>query len=133
MMLAFYITDGCSDEDFREKCIVYHVSEDAAKEMGRWELSSQPSFSETVAERAIALDQRAAIMTEPEVEEESEFLRAQGWGYEDERSCDSCGLRAYGMKQYGVCRVSGQCKECGCGEPRDHESPCEHEEGFSCE
>jgi len=87
---------------------------------------------DTVAKRAPEHDVRCVNKSEPYDEDDPEYLRTMRWGIEGERSCDSCGLRAFGIEAWGVCRTSGQCKECGCGNDYETGKPCEHSEGFSC-
>jgi hypothetical protein len=131
MLKAYYIRHGDGDDDFRESILVYHENEDAARRLGRGMLSSGPDLDEVTAERAPEHDERCAPKRKAHVEEDVEYLRNSGWRYEGENTCCSCGLAAFGMEKYGVCRVSHQCKECGCEEYEN--TPCSHDEGFSCE
>lgn len=130
MLKAYMVRHAGGDDDFSESAIVYHVTEEAAKEMGRHCLSSGPAYEDTEAERVPEHDARCVTQREPYQEEDPDYLRATGWGYEGEHSCDTCGLKAYGEERFGVCRVSGQCRECGCGE--ENGVACDHEDGFSC-
>lgn len=54
-----------------------------------------------------------ADATEPYVEHYPEVLRQANWQYEDEYTCNSCGLAAMGIDQYEVCDDCGECLECG--------------------
>lgn len=135
-MMKAYIVRHNSDGDFNESVLVYHYTEEAAQELGRGYLTQANSWEETCAERAPEHDHRCVNMTEPEQEEDGEYLRSKGWGYEDEKSCGSCGLKAYGQEEYAVCNECHQCKECGCasdGCGENCDEPCSQSEGFSCE
>ena len=130
-MLKAYIVDTDVGSGFDENYLVYHETEEAARELGRGHMTSGPSYSDTRAVRAPEHDARAAVLTEPEVEDDPEYLRDKGWGYEGERSCDSCGLKPFGLEKYAICSSSNQCRECGCNDdPVGAEGPCTHEEGF---
>lgn len=128
-MLKAYIVRHNSEgyDHFNESVLVYHFTEEAAQEMGRHCLTQANSWEETCAERAPEHDARCVGMHEPDQEEDEEYLRGKGWGFEDEKSCSSCGLKAYGQDEFAVCNTCHQCKECGC------EGDCDQSEGFSCE
>jgi hypothetical protein len=130
MMMAYivrYYTDGY---DFGESVLVYHYTKEAAQELGRHCLTTESSWECTRADRAPEHDPRCVSMTEPEQEEDEEYLRQKGWRYEDEKSCHSCGLTAFGQEKFAVCNECGMCKECGCDE---EDGPCPQAEGWSCE
>lgn len=132
MMKAYLVHNG--DDDSRESVIVYHYTEEAAKELGRNCLTSTNSWEETEVERVPAHDARCVSMTEPEQEEDAEYLREQGWRYEDEKTCHSCGLAAFGQEEFAVCNECNHCKECGCATTCDEsDEPCKQSEGWSYE
>lgn len=133
-MLKAYLVHNGDDVNFRESVIVYHYTEEAAKELGRHCLSSTNSWEETDVERAPEHDARCVTMIEPEQEEDAAYLRDSGWRYEDEKTCDSCGLAAFGQEEFAVCHECGMCKECGCDTSCDEaDGPCRQSEGWSCE
>lgn len=51
-------------------------------------------------------------------EQDVEILRQLGWTYEDEATCNSCGLAPMGMDKYEVCEDCELCLDCG------HEDDC---------
>lgn len=84
-------------------------------------------YLDTQAERMPEHDTRAQAHGKPGLEDEASFLRERGWRYEDEEHCGSCGLAAFGMEAFAVCKTCMLCKECGC------EEGCDQSDGFSCE
>lgn len=127
MMKAYIVRHHTDGYDFGENVLVYHYTEEAAQELGRHCLTSESSWESTFAERAPEHDSRCVSMTEPEQEEDEEYLREKGWRYEGEKTCDSCGLAAFGQEEYAVCNECGMCKECGC------DTVCQQSEDWSCE
>jgi hypothetical protein len=117
-------------DECEQAVLVFAQSEATAIELGAWELDGEPECCE--ARPAPEHDARAALYLAGRVEHDPEFMRSIGWHLEGESSCGCCGLYAYGMEKYGVCRMSNNCKDCGC-ESDDEPTPCAHEEGFSCE
>lgn len=129
--LVSHVTDGYG---FGENVLVYHVSEEAAQELGRHCLSDGNSWEEIKAERAPQYDHRCVKMNEPEQETEEEFLRAHGWRYEGEETCAACGLAAFGQEEFAICNECQMCKECGCDTTCEGlDEPCRQSEGRSCE
>jgi hypothetical protein len=110
---------------------VFADTPEQACELGCWELGGDAEVCE--ARRAPEHDERASLYLAGRIERDPEYLRNAGWRMEGEWTCGCCGLAAFGMEQYGVCRMTSQCKECGCDDEDSDEPPCEHEEGFSCE
>lgn len=123
--LKAYRVEYEGDPDFNPGCIVYAYTRDHARSLGAYEINGD--FETLVVTREWKFEPRAALRTEPGAEDDAEFMRDAGWRYEDEWTCGSCGLGAFGLEQYGVCRMCNQCKECGC------EEDCDQSEGFSCE
>lgn len=114
--------------------LVYAQSEAYACEIGAGELDGGFSPEDCEAEHDPRHDARARTFFIGCVEHDPEYLRDAGWRYEGEDTCCCCGLAAFGMEQYAVCRVSNNCRACGCDDPTDPtEEPCDHEEGFSSE
>lgn len=136
MMKAYIVRHNSDSDDFGESVIVYHYTEEAAKELGRYCLTQAQSWEETDVERAPEHDARCMSMIEPEQEEDGEYLRSKGWRYEDEKTCDSCGLAAFGQEEFAVCNECRLCKECGCADNgcgENCDEPCKKSEGWSCE
>jgi hypothetical protein len=117
---AFIVT--AADEPPEEgAALVYALSPQEARRLGCHEVGiGGVAYIDSRARRAKEHDARAALAKEACVEHDAEYLRKAGWGNEDELRCGSCGLCAMGLEKYAVCRMSGQCKECGC----DFERKC---------
>jgi hypothetical protein len=132
MLKAYIVRYGSHgySYDSGESVLVYHFTEEAAKELGRHCLTHANSWEETDVERATEHDARCVSLTEPAQEEDPEYLREKGWRYEDEKMCHSCGNAPFGQEKYAVCNECSMCKECGC---EDLEGPCPQSEGWSCE
>jgi hypothetical protein len=111
--------------------LVYAQSEVMACEIGCVELGGDAEACE--AHRRPENDMRAQSFLAGRVERDPEYLRTAGWRMEGEWACGCCGLAAFGMKKYAVCRMTSQCKDCGCDDADNTEPPCDHEDGFSCE
>lgn len=127
-------TVGPGPGGFSYACIVYAGSEGPACAVAARELDLPEG--DLTATRAPEHDERAWAHFLSCVEQDDEYLREAGWRREGEWTCVSCGLAANGMERFAVCRVSGQCKECGCLDDEDDDGrihPCAHEEGFNCE
>ncbi len=110
---------------------MYAQSEAYAVEIGSDELGFHAEECEASPEPKH--DARARTFFIGCVEHDPEYLRNAGWKFEGEWTCGCCGLAAFGMEKYGVCRMTSQCKECGCDDADSDEPPCTHEDGFSCE
>ena len=133
-MKAYRVGHHDNGYDSHENVLVYHYTEEAAQELGRNCLSNGNSWDETCAARAPEHDARCVNQTEPYQEEDPEYLREQGWTYEDETKCLGCSLAAFGREEFAVCNECGMCKECGCDQGCDEsEEPCKQSEGWSCE
>lgn len=134
MLKAYLVRNYEYSYDFGESVLVYHFTAEAAQELGRHSLTCASSWEETNVERAPQHDGRCVSETEPYEEEDTEYLRAQGWRYEDEKTCHSCGNAAFGQAKFAVCNECNMCKECGCDTTGDElEGPCKQSEGWSCE
>lgn len=122
----------CPDnaEEATHSVLVYAQSEATACALGCIELDADAEAC--VARRRPEHDARARTFLAGRVEQDPEYLRNAGWKMEGEWECGSCGLGAFGMERYAVCRASSQCRECGCDDD-DGDGPCDHPEGFSCE
>lgn len=132
LALRAYVVSPSSEDEQDHAVLVFAQSEEMAIELGAYELNGEPECCDV--RHAPEHDARAARYLAGCVEHDGEYMRNAGWHLEGEQSCGSCGLYAYGMEKYGVCRMSNQCKECGCDEYEDAgEPPCTHEDGFSCE
>lgn len=122
---------GGDDQDPFPSALVYAQSERYACEIGASHIECGPEDCEAV--HIPAHDARARTFFVGCVEHDPEYLRNAGWRYEGEWVCGCCSLAAFGMEKYGVCRMTSQCKECGCDDADDDEPACTHEDGFSCE
>jgi hypothetical protein len=128
-----YVVSPCSEEERDSAVLVYAQCERTAVEIGAPELDGEPEGCE--ARHAPEHDARAAIYLAGQVEHDAEYMRDAGWHMQGEYSCGSCGLAAFGMEKYAVCRGCNLCKPCiGEDADEDEDGPCDHAEwGFSCE
>ncbi len=128
-----YVVSPASEDEYDHAVLVFAQSEEMACELGASALDGEPENCK--ARRSPEHDARAAKYLAGTVEDDPEYLREIGWHLEGEMSCGSCGLYPMGLEKYAVCRVTSQCKECGCDDPEhpDEEGPCTHEEGFAHE
>lgn len=125
-----YLVNAGADWPEGGNCIVYSDSEEHACEMAEYHLDGDVECF--VAEHAPEHDARASLHFASTIEEDPEYLRDAGWRFEGEWNCGGCGLSAFGMEKYGVCRLTSQCKECGCDDADSKEPECDHADGFSC-
>lgn len=125
-----YVVSPASEDECEHAVLVYADSEAMARELGAGEMDGDPEGCN--ARHAPEHDERARMFLAGRVEDDPEYMRNAGWHHEGEWSCGSCGLSAYGMEKYGVCRVCHLCKECG-HEDDDEDGPCPANEGYSCE
>lgn len=129
--LRAYVVKPCSEDEVDRAVLVFAQCEATACAIGAPDMDGEPEDCE--ARRAPEHDERAKEYLAASVEHDPEYMRNAGWHYEGEERCGCCGLAAFGMEKYGVCRLSNLCKECGCDDAEDEDGPCGHSEGFSCE
>lgn len=120
---AFYVQ--YDDLDMNPAVIVYAYTPQEAREIGANDMGADSESC--YVHRAWSFEHRAALHTEPSLENDDEYMRALGWHRENEWTCESCGLAAFGIEKYAVCKTCGGCRDCGC------EEDCDQSEGFSCE
>jgi hypothetical protein len=127
-----YIVSPASEDECDYAVLVFADNEELACEIGAPAMDGDARGCK--ARRAPEHDARAALYLAACVEEDPEYMRDAGWHHEHEDSCGSCGLSAFGMEKYGVCRGCNECKVCIETAEEDDDGPCNHEEwGFSCE
>ncbi len=135
LALRAYVVSPCSEDEQTRAVLVFAQCERTACEIGAPELDGEPEGCE--ARHAPEHDHRAKLYLAGRVEHDAEFMRDAGWHMDGEWGCGSCGLHAFGMEQYGVCRGCSECKACIAAmtdNDHDDDGPCNHEEwGFSCE
>lgn len=129
-----YMVSPASEDECDHAVLVYADSEENACELGAGEMDGDPRSC--VARHAPEHDARARTFLAGRVEDDPEYMRDAGWHYEGEDACGCCGLAAFGMEKYAVCRGCNLCKPCiaANNDPNDDEGPCNHDEwGYSCE
>ncbi len=127
---AYIVHCPYSADEEEHSVLVYASTPEMACEIGSSEWGEDASQCE--ARRAPEHDERARQYLVGRIENDPEYLRAAGWRLEGEWTCGCCGLAAFGMEKYAVCRMTSQCKECGCDDADSDEPPCTHEDGFDC-
>ena len=127
-LYAYVVSPATGDEEERG-ALVYAQCERTACELGAFDMDGDADSCE--ARRAPEHDARALLFLAGRAEDDPEYLRDAGWHYEGEWRCGCCGLAAFGIEAYGVCRQSSQCKVCKCDDDPEL-GPCDHEDGFSC-
>jgi len=125
-----YVVSPASEDEVEHAVLVFADNEELACEIGAPAMDGDARSCK--ARHAPEHDARAQRYLAARVEEDPEYMRDAGWHMEGEWGCSACGLYAFGMEEYGVCRVCHQCKVCGHDED-DEDGPCPANEGFSCE
>lgn len=101
-----------AEEPERGTELVYALTPQQARRLASGYMDAD--YTEVRAHRAREHDKRALEFNTPCCEGSARYLRLVGWRVENELSCCGCGRAAMGIEEFGVCRATNMCKECGC-------------------
>jgi hypothetical protein len=128
---AYIVHDSHEASEDTHSILVYAASEENACIIASDELSGEPES--LTARHYPEADDRCENRLVGCIENDAEYLRDIGWRYEGEWCCSSCGLHAFGLEKYAVCRACSQCRACGCDAPEPGDQTCaDLKEGWSC-